>query len=125
MALYSMPHKRSNLHIFPGRRATWGPRNDGRLVVHFPNKINYLAGKACLATSSAWRPPARRTASLRCTPNDTRAACIFDRRFSFIALFQIDKRDKETLQRPRRQAGAEADLASSGRLEERLSENFA
>jgi hypothetical protein len=68
---------------------------------------------------------ARRTVSLRCTPNDTRAACIFDRRFSFIALFQIDKRDKETLQRPRRQAGAEADLASSGRLEERLSENFA
>jgi len=39
--------------------------------------------------------------------------------------FKSASETKKQIERPRRQAGAEADLASSGRLEERLSENFA
>ena len=59
---------------------------------------------------------ARRTVSLRCTPNDTRAVCIFDRRFSFIALFQSDKRDKETARAaatPGRRRGGSGELGTA------------
>ncbi len=59
---------------------------------------------------------ARRTVSLRCTPNDTRAACIFGRRFSFIALFQNNKRNKETARAaatPGRRRGESGELGSA------------